>query len=57
MKDENNISKGHGFVRMKNHEDAAKAVQDLNGCKIDGLWNSIVVVNTYLYTKVSFTNI
>ena len=37
MKDENNISKGYGFVLMKNHEDAKKAVQDLNGYKIYGL--------------------
>ena len=42
MKDENNISKGHGFVRMKNHEDAAKAVQELNGYKIGGLWNILI---------------
>ena len=38
-KDENNISKGFGFVSMEKHEDAQKAVQGLNGSKINGLWN------------------
>ena len=36
MKKEDNKSKGFGFVSMKSHEDAQKAVEALNDTKIGG---------------------
>ena len=37
MEDENKKSKGFGFVSMRNHDDAQKAVEALNDTKINGL--------------------
>ena len=36
MKKEDNKSKGFGFVSMKNHEEAQKAVDALNDTKVGG---------------------
>ena len=43
-KDENNKSKGFGFVDMKNHEDAKNAVEKLNGSKIKGLSDLLLLI-------------
>ena len=43
-KDENNKSKGFGFVDMKNHEDAKNAVEKLNGSQIGGLLGLLIFI-------------
>ena len=37
MKDRDGNSRGFGFVTFEKHEDAQKAVEELNGTKVEGV--------------------
>ena len=41
MKDRDGNSRGFGFVALEKHEDAQKAVEELNGTEVEGMWRLV----------------